>query len=146
MVSNAEIIDYVSARIITDLDFLTTHGFISRDDQNVILSRLPSNNPAPQTQRAMAPVSMPNPTIPSFGAPNGNQSNQGMMPSTSFPLKQVGGGSPTNSKRAVPPAPAPAKQTPDFCRASWDYNADMSVRDSPSPFIVMYSSKRTGAQ
>lgn len=123
MVSNVEIIDFVTSRIVQDLEFLASHGFISRDDQNAIRSRLPANGgttPKPFVQQQVA-VSMPMPSMQPVASPT-------------FPLKNVG--SPTvastsdaanagAARRAVPPPPP--QRRPEFCKASWDYNLDGSV-------------------
>ena len=141
MVSNVEIIDFVTSRIAQDLDFLVSHGFISRDDEAAIRSRLPAG---PQNQRNSS-LTMPgvSTNIPSpFGAPSPS-GNLGMpvMPnpggaqsltSPTFPLKNVhspnlapSAADSNPARRNVPPPPPPRR--PDFCRASWDYNADLSV-------------------
>lgn len=142
MVSNAEIIDFVTSRIVQDIAFLASHNFISKEDEAIIRGRLPNGGIQPQTAPTISmPVANPGFQQTSAPAPSAGLSApaQGGVqgPSPTFPLKHIGGPpasgaaspvDPSALKRAVPPIPINSPKRPEFCRALWDYNVDYSVR------------------
>jgi len=108
MVSNAELIDHITNRIVVDLQFLTSHGFMTREDESYIKSRLPLQG---AHRPNVGPATMSMPVMPNF------TNNISSPPAQPAAAQDTG-------KRAVPPPP-PTRR-PDFCRASWDYNVDSS--------------------
>jgi hypothetical protein len=137
MVSSAEIIDYITARIAQDLDFLTSHGFMTQEDQSFIRSRLPGadNHHAHQQSEmtGLLPSAMPAPSAynqmpgPSMPAPGGQLAINTSMNNT--PTQPNSAASPMDapSRRVVPPPP----RRPEFARALWDYNVDLGVSRNP---------------
>ncbi|KAG9047119.1 hypothetical protein FS837_003003 [Tulasnella sp. UAMH 9824] len=139
MVSNAEIIDFVTSRIVQDIAFLASHNFISKEDEAIIRGRLPNGGIQPQAAMSM-PVANPGyqqtPTPAANGAGLAAPAPGGVQgPSPTFPLKHIGGPTPSGAaspvdpsalKRAVPPIPINSPKRPEFCRALWDYNVDYS--------------------
>ncbi|KAG8984720.1 hypothetical protein FRB90_005143 [Tulasnella sp. 427] len=150
MVSNAEIIDFITGRIVQDVAFLSSHNFISKEDEAIIRGRLPNGGILPGSAAAVNGVmSMPvpasagyqqqaNPTTPVVPNSAGLTAPAPMKlegPSPTFPLKHIGGPTasgaaspvdPSALKRAVPPIPINSPKRPEFCRALWDYNVDYS--------------------
>ncbi|KAG8904662.1 hypothetical protein FRB99_001382 [Tulasnella sp. 403] len=125
MVSNGEIVDFISSRIGQDLSFLLSHGLISAEDEAVIRARLPTSVPAAQRGPRVPPISMPSGPQPQ------TPFNHGVAQWTYSRLVQPGSSTPTpidpsSLKRAVPAPPSVPPRRPEFCRASWDYNVDLS--------------------
>ena len=139
MATSTTLAHYILDRISQDISFLAETGFLTKDDEDLILKRLASaqvpitpDQPAAVTQPikverevslASSMVSVPSPASMPLQSPQ-------------YPLKQVRaltGTTPIAAehvnalKRAVPPPPTPPVKLADYARALWDYNVDGNV-------------------
>ncbi|KZT41276.1 SH3-domain-containing protein [Sistotremastrum suecicum HHB10207 ss-3] len=96
-------VEYLASRMKSDVEFLISQGYMSQADGDVVISKLPGSNRAPQPT-APAPRAF-NPPMPT--APNGRLPGLG---------------------RHAPPPPPPVPRAPALpqAKALWSYNEDGS--------------------